>query len=68
MTAYFKRLYLNLVYDLQRFVSDEKGDQQTGWLIGVIISVVFGGLIIGGVRAFFPTLWLQITTNIANLW
>ncbi|MCL2497169.1 MAG: hypothetical protein FWF06_00980 [Symbiobacteriaceae bacterium] len=59
--------HLQALYSFQRFLIEDRGDQQTGWLIGVIVSVVFGGLIMKGVNDFWPVLWPSITGRISSL-
>ena len=59
-------LWLNAM--TSEYQRSETGDQQTSWLIGIIISVIIGGLLITGVNKFIPDLWESITNNINALW
>jgi len=61
-------LYLMAKLNLEEFLSDRRGNEQTGMLLNIVITVVVAGLVLTAVRTFIPELWGQITQQISGLW
>ena len=60
-------LYLTVMQRMQDFMEDQSGNEQTGMLLNIVITVVIAGLVLTAVRSFFPTLWDSVTRQIMDL-
>ena len=64
----FVAFYLMVKSNLEDFLSDRQGNEQTGMLLNIVITVVIAGIVLASVRSFLPELWTQITSQITKLW
>ena len=61
-------LYLTLQTQLRSFFSSTDGNEQTGMLLNIVITVVIAGMLLTAMRTFLPNLWDQIMEQIQGLW
>ena len=60
--------YLLAEQKVSSFIQGTEGNEQTGLLLNIVITVVAAGLVLAGVRTFIPDLWTNIMGQINNLW
>jgi len=60
-------IYLMALSRLRDFAEEQRGDQITGNIVMVLVTLCFGILLLNGIRALFPTVWADVTTRITTL-
>ena len=59
--------YLTVSQKMKSFFYDEQGNEQTGFLLNLVITLVIAGVVLQGVRSLFPQIWQNLERQIRDM-
>ena len=67
MSQLLTSVYLMVLSRMEEFVAQERGDQITGNIVMILVTLCFGILLLKGIQTLFPVVWADVTTRITTI-